>query len=163
MKKRSTKRLIVILLVVLALVLLVPWPQRINTELPAVRVTERGEGSAVIVSLDAWRLRYLVRDDQMRGEMTIHDGESGEGSAKTYAFTNLSYPVNAKGEFYYTALQLQEPPQRGQWIFMSLAPDLDHLLIEFSNDTVVAGSPERSLSAEAVWEYFEWYGTLWNR
>lgn len=42
---------------------------------------------------------------------------------------------------------------------MSLSKDLDYLLIQYGLDAAVAAGPENDVSAEKVWNYFEFYGS----
>lgn len=158
--KKKPLRIVVPLLLLAAIILDAPLPKKLEAELPGVHETASGDTSPVTVSLDAWIFRYLVREDRIKGELTVAHGIEGEGSSATYTFTHLSYPENDKGVFYDSVLFRRVPSTHApEWAAVSLSKDLDYLLIQYGLDAAVAAGPENDVSAEKVWNYFEFYGS----
>ena len=79
------KRILPLVCVVVLCVLLAPFPTRVNTTLPGVRMTTAGEEvEAVNIQVQGWKLHYLVRQNQLQYTIKVSPFAGEEDNVAVY-------------------------------------------------------------------------------
>lgn len=88
--KTGRIRTIILITVIIALVIcLLPWPRRINVTQSGVAVNVHDTVEKdITLSAEGWYLKYLLRQDQIKASVVVHDTETGTDTA-----ININGPV----------------------------------------------------------------------
>ncbi|MCD8051773.1 MAG: hypothetical protein LUE89_08860 [Clostridiales bacterium] len=156
MKMKKRIPLFIVCALVLAALLLAPFPTRVEVTLPGTRISADGEEmGAVTVQIKVWKLRYLIRQDKLRYTVSVSPFEGEESSTVEYTGGAVLFD----DEDYYSFLNIRDTTkENGSYAYAVFAatPDFQTIRIDDETDSghSYVASGDSSLSAEEIYNLF---------
>lgn len=148
-------RIIVTIILLFSLLYFIPIPQKINVELPAIKLNDETEVEYTL-SINVWKLNFLFQDNKAVGKFTLSSaGTVIFNDAKFNTYVHVFPNVDNQKAIEYLSFSVYES-RVNQYIPASIHYILDenYFVLAFTDSAYIA--PADNLEqANMIYEYFK--------